>query len=96
MTGWPSWWLRQRKGPDENDSDSHGQAAAMGKQPRNPMRHAMAPGIVGCIVSLPGAVYVTTHDGIGPACIQSPWWSVKALPCAWLGGVLYRMRPPPR
>jgi hypothetical protein len=67
----------------------------MGKQPRNPMRHAMAPGIVGCIVSLPGAVYVTTHDGIGPA-----WYPialvVKALPCAWLGGVLYRMRPPLR
>ena len=59
--------------------------------PRNPMRHAIALGIVGFIVSVPGAIYAITHDGIGPA-----WYPVAlvltALPCAWLGGVLYRMR----
>jgi len=58
--------------------------------PRNPMRHALILGIVGFIVSVPGAIYGMTHD-IGPA-----WYPialvVTALPCAWLGGVLYRIR----
>ena len=58
--------------------------------PRNPMRHALILGIVGFIVSVPGAIYGMTHD-IGPA-----WYPIAlvatALPCAWLGGVLYRIR----
>ncbi len=56
--------------------------------PRNPMRHAMALGIVGFVVSTAGAI-ATIPMNMGPA-----WYPialvVTALPCAWLGGILYR------
>ncbi|HXA83483.1 MAG TPA: hypothetical protein VNZ47_00305 [Candidatus Dormibacteraeota bacterium] len=59
--------------------------------PRNPMRHALVLGIVGFVVSVPGAIFIITHTNLGPA-----WFPIAivltALPCAWLGGVLYRMR----
>lgn len=58
--------------------------------PDRPMRHAMAGGVVGLVLSTVGAV-VTWNQG--PA--FGPHWYpialiVLALPCAWLGGVLHR------
>src|SRR5215472_13285026 len=54
--------------------------------PRNPMRHAMVLGAIGFVLSVPGAIFITTHTDLGPA-----WYpialTVTALPCAWLGGV---------
>jgi len=59
--------------------------------PRNHMRHAMILGIIGLVFSAAGAVVAITHTDIGPA-----WYPialvVTALPCAWLGGVLYQQR----
>src|SRR6478672_11784023 len=57
--------------------------------PRNPMRHAIILGAVGFILSVPGAIFITTHTNLGPA-----WYPISlvviALPCAWLGGILYQ------
>ena len=57
--------------------------------PRNPMRHALALGVVGFVLSLAGAI-ATIPMNLGPS-----WYPIAlvltALPCAWLGGVLYRM-----
>ncbi len=59
--------------------------------PRNPMRHAMILGAVGFVLSIPGVIFITTHANLGPA-----WYPialvVTALPCAWLGGVLYQRK----
>jgi len=56
--------------------------------PRNPMRHALALGVVGTVLSLAGAIATIPMD-LGPA-----WYPialvVTALPCAWLGGVVQR------
>jgi hypothetical protein len=56
--------------------------------PRNPMRHAMALGAVGFVLSTAAAITTIPMD-LGPS-----WFPialvVTALPCAWLGGVLYR------
>lgn len=53
--------------------------------PRNPMRHALALGVVGVIVGSIGAIVAAD---LGPA-----WygWTLVfiALPIAWLGGKLY-------
>jgi hypothetical protein len=58
--------------------------------PQNPMRHALALGVVGSVVSLAGAIAAISAN-LGPA-----WYPialvVTALPCSWLGGVLYRSR----
>lgn len=58
--------------------------------PRNPMRHALALGAVGFLLSLLGAIVVIPMD-LGPA-----WFPIAlvltALPCAWLGGALYGKR----
>jgi hypothetical protein len=58
--------------------------------PRNPMRHALALGVVGLVLSLAGAV-ATIPMNLGPA-----WYPIAlaltALPCAWLGGALYRTK----
>ncbi|MGH8501885.1 MAG: hypothetical protein ACREVE_05325 [Gammaproteobacteria bacterium] len=58
--------------------------------PRNPMRHALVLGVIGLLLSLAGAIATIPMD-LGPA-----WYPialvVTALPCAWLGGVLYRRR----
>jgi hypothetical protein len=58
--------------------------------PRNPMRHALALGVVGLVLSLAGAI-ATIPMNLGPA-----WYPIAlvltALPCAWLGGVLFRTR----
>jgi len=60
--------------------------------PDRPMKHAVALGIVGLVVSTLGVVATI---GKGPA--FGPLWypiviALTALPCAWLGGVLYRPR----
>ena len=59
--------------------------------PRNPMRHALALGIVGLVLSLAGAIAAIGMADLGPN-----WFPialvVTALPCAWLGGVLHRRR----
>lgn len=55
--------------------------------PRNPMRHALILGIIGTVFGTAGAI-ATIPLKLGPA-----WYpialAVTALPCAWLGGVLY-------
>ncbi len=60
--------------------------------PRNPMRHALALGIVGLVVSLAGAIGTITMADLGPS-----WYPIAlvltALPCAWLGGALHRGKP---
>lgn len=59
--------------------------------PRNPMRHALILGAIGFVLSVPGAIFIITHTDLGPA-----WYPlalvITALPCAWLGGVLYQRR----
>ena len=56
--------------------------------PRNPVRHALILGIVGLVISLVGVI-VTIPMKIGPA-----WYpiaiAVTAVPCTWLGGILYQ------
>ena len=58
--------------------------------PRNPMRHALILGAIGFVLSIPGVI-IATHTNLGPA-----WYPialvVTALPCAWLGGVLYQRK----
>jgi hypothetical protein len=55
--------------------------------PDHPMRHALALGIVGVIISLAGAI-ATWNAGLGPQ-----WYALAlvltALPCAWVGGRLH-------
>jgi len=59
--------------------------------PRNPMRHAMALGLIGLVLSAAGAIATITMADLGP-----DWYPISlvltALPCAWLGGVLHRGR----
>ena len=56
--------------------------------PRNPMRHAWILGIIGFVIGTAGA-FATIPLHLGPA-----WYpmaiAATALPCAWLGGILYR------
>ena len=58
--------------------------------PYAPMRHAMVLGVVGLVLSTAGAI-ATIPMNLGPA-----WYPIAlvltALPCAWLGGALYRVR----
>jgi hypothetical protein len=61
--------------------------------PGRPMRHALLLGWVGVFVAALGAVATWNHQpSLGPH-----WYSgilvVIALPCAWLGGKLYEMKP---
>ncbi|HMH25763.1 MAG TPA: hypothetical protein VK542_04155 [Gemmatimonadaceae bacterium] len=57
--------------------------------PYSPMRHALVGGLIGFVVSLAGAI-VALPMNLGPI-----WYPVAlaltALPCAWLGGILYRV-----
>jgi hypothetical protein len=59
--------------------------------PRAPMRHALAVGVVGLVMSLAGAIVAITRYDLGP-----DWYPIAlvltALPCAWLGGVLHGTR----
>lgn len=56
--------------------------------PRNPMRHAMILGFIGLFFGTVGAIS-TIPMHLGPA-----WYPIAiaatALPCAWIGGALYR------
>ena len=58
--------------------------------PHAPMRHALALGAVGLVLSSAGAITTSGMD-LGPN-----WYPIAlvltALPCAWLGGVLHRAR----
>lgn len=59
--------------------------------PHTPMRHALALGVVGLVLSAAGAIVTITKYDLGPA-----WYPVAlvltALPCAWLGGVVHRAK----
>jgi hypothetical protein len=63
--------------------------------PHAPMRHALAVGVVGVLLSLAGAIVTITQYDLGP-----DWYPVAlvliSLPCAWLGGLLHRARQPER
>jgi hypothetical protein len=56
--------------------------------PRNPMRHALILGAIGFFVSVIGAITAIPMN-LGPA-----WYPIAlaltALPCAWVGGLLYK------
>ena len=56
--------------------------------PHTPMRHALALGVVGLVLSAAGAIVAITMVDVGPS-----WYPMAlvltALPCAWLGGVLH-------
>ncbi len=56
--------------------------------PHSPMRHALAGGAIGFVLSAAGAI-ATIPMHLGPA-----WYpialAITALPCAWLGGVLHK------
>src|ERR1700716_2457269 len=58
--------------------------------PHAPMRHALALGVVGLVLSSAGAITTSGMD-LGPS-----WYPIAlvltALPCAWLGGALHRAR----
>jgi hypothetical protein len=60
--------------------------------PYAPMRHALILGAIGLAISTAGAVAAINMADLGPA-----WYPialvVTALPCAWLGGALYRTKP---
>lgn len=53
--------------------------------PRNPMRHALALGVIGTLACVAGAIQM---EDKGPL-----WYGIglaaTALPCAWLGGFLH-------
>ena len=55
--------------------------------PRNPMRHAMALGCVGLVLSALGAIGAIVAGNLGPN-----WYPIAlvitALPCAWAGGAV--------
>lgn len=57
---------------------------------RAPMRHALILGAIGFVLSLAGTIAAIRMD-LGPS-----WYPIAlvltALPCAWLGGTLYRTR----
>jgi len=56
--------------------------------PRNPMRHVLVLGFIGLAISVAGVI-ATSGMNLGPR-----WYpialAITALPCVWLGGVLYR------
>lgn len=58
--------------------------------PNHPMRHALALGVLGFVLSIIATI-ATWNMSLGPA-----WYSVGivvfALPCAWFGGKLFEMR----
>jgi hypothetical protein len=58
--------------------------------PRNPMRHALVLGFIGLVPAVGGAIVAINMADLGPN-----WYPIAlvltVLPCAWLGGVLYRV-----
>jgi hypothetical protein len=67
-----------------------GGAIAARFAPHHPMRHALILGVVGLTLSAAGAI-VTIPLNLGPS-----WYPIAlvltAVPCAWLGGALHRVR----
>ena len=58
--------------------------------PNRPLKHALALGIVGVVLSTVGAI-VTANMNLGPSWYA--WTLVAiALPIAWLGGKLYQLK----
>lgn len=59
--------------------------------PSAPLRHAMALGIVGLVLSVAGVMFAVAKPELGPM-----WYPilllVVALPCAWLGGTIATRR----
>lgn len=59
--------------------------------PRNPMRHALALGVLGLVVSTAGVIATIVKPDLGPL-----WYPIAlvliCIPCALLGGGLYRRR----
>lgn len=59
-----------------------------GLAPKNPMKHALALGVAGVVISTVGAIAAAD---LGP-----PWYAwtlaVIALPIAWLGGKIYELQ----
>jgi hypothetical protein len=57
--------------------------------PHAPMKHAIILGVVGLVLSIAGAVGSISAGDMGPS-----WYPIalviSSLPCAWLGGALYR------
>ena len=57
--------------------------------PHAPMRHAIILGLVGLVLSTVGAIASISAGNMGPN-----WYPIAlvitSLPCAWLGGALYR------
>ena len=62
--------------------------------PRNPMRHAFVLAIIGLVMGVRGVVATSGLD-LGPRWYPSAI-AVTALPCTWLGGLLYRPKPAER
>ena len=56
--------------------------------PRNPMRHALALGVVGLVPSIAGVIVAITAVHLGPI-----WYPIAivltAMPCVWLGGIIH-------
>ena len=67
-----------------------GSYIAAGFAPRNPLLRALVLGVIVLALSAAGAIAAIPMD-LGPA-----WYPfalvATALPCAWLGGVLYRSK----
>ena len=64
--------------------------------PDRPLQHALAGGVLGLILGTIGAVEAWNQvEKFGPH-----WYPVAlivlALPCAWLGGILYKGKQPSR
>jgi MFS-type transporter involved in bile tolerance (Atg22 family) len=61
--------------------------------PKSPMKHALALGILGVLLSTAGAI-ATANMNLGPS-----WYAwtlvVLSLPIAWLAGKLYELRSRP-
>jgi len=57
--------------------------------PHRPMRHVLILGVIGTVLATAGAITSITMADLGPS-----WYPIAlvitALPCTWLGGVLYR------
>ncbi len=60
-----------------------------GLAPHRPMRHVLILGIIGFVMATAGAITAITMADLGPS-----WYpialAITALPCTWLGGILYR------
>jgi hypothetical protein len=61
--------------------------------PHAPMRHVLVLGILGLVFGTVGVIVAITHRELGPL-----WYPIAlaltALPCTWVGGLLYRVQRP--